>query len=93
MASKQTPEAEHVLCPERNSLVIEDWYEALEWPGKLACCLLHQLLTSKSQRSLGIGQRILERLQEDVIETEGLTSQTDLWVREFYLLLCENEPN
>jgi len=75
------------LAAERNSIVIEDWFDRVDWSGKLAACMLHSLLTSQSQRAAEIGKHILERLQVDVVETEGLSAKEDMYVRELLLLL------
>ena len=75
------------LAAERNSIVIEDWFDRVDWSGKLAACMLHSLLKSQSQRAAEIGKHILERLQVDVVETEGLSAKEDLYVRELLLLL------
>ena len=72
---------------EANSVVIEQWFEGLDFSGKLSACLLHRLLTADSKRLSEIGQRVLEKLHDDVIGTEGLTSVPDMNVREMYLLL------
>jgi len=89
MASKQTIQEVPSIQPECNSLVIEDWFEELNWQGKLAACLLHRLLTADSERLSGIGRQVLERLHSDVIETEGLTEAQNMGVREIYLLMSE----
>ena len=74
---------------ERNSIVIEEWFENLNWPGKLGACLLHRLLTSDSERLKGIGQTVLEQLEKHVFETEGITEKRDMNVREMYMLISE----
>ena len=74
---------------ERNSVVIEEWFQSLDWPAKLAACLLLRLRLAESSRLQEIGARVLERLEADVIETEGMTKGQDMNIREMYLLLCE----
>ena len=75
-------EAVKPLSPERNSIIIEDWFAKVEWPGKLAATLLLHLLKSESPRYREIGERILDRLNKDIEETEGMTAQEDMYVRE-----------
>jgi len=71
------------LQPERNSIVIEDFFfERIEFSGRLAVCLLFNLLTSTNERHRDIGRHILKRLYENIEETEGLISQEDLYIRE-----------
>ncbi len=79
--------AEPLLGIERNSIVLEDWFDQAEWPAKLAAVMLNSLLTSDSPRLSRIGEHILERLQEDVIETEGLTAAEDMFIREIFLTI------
>ena len=73
-----------VLSAERNSIIIEDWLENLDWTAKLACCFFHTLLTSKSDRLQEIGTRMKEEFDTAIVETSGLTSGEDLFVRELY---------
>jgi len=72
---------------ERNSIVLQDWFERAEWPAKLAACLLHSLLTSNSDRLSEIGRNILKRLQKDIIQTDGMPAEEDMFVREIELIL------
>jgi len=74
---------------ECNSVVLEPWFGELPWQAKLAACLLNQLLTADSERLLGIGRQILERLHNDVIETDAVPKVQDMAIREMYLLLSE----
>ena len=74
---------------ESNSIVIERWFEDLPWQAKLAVCLLHRLRLAESSRLQEIGARILEKIEADVIETEGLTQLQDMNIREMYLLMAE----
>jgi hypothetical protein len=54
---------------------------------KLGACVLHKLLASCSPRLSGIGQQIPKRLQEDVVQTEGLTAAEDMYIREMFLIM------
>lgn len=79
------------LSMERNSIVVEDWFRQIEWSGKLAAVLLFNLLTSNSERHRDIGRHILRDLNENIEETEGLTSQEDMFVREILFSIVERK--
>ena len=80
-----------VLGPERNSLILEHWLDSIPWEGKLAASLLVALLNSPPQDRLReIGQHVLNDFQQSIYETEGLTSESDLWAREIYFLLSDD---
>jgi len=79
------------LEPDCNSVVLEEWFEQTEWSGKLASCLIVSLLNSASERYREIGRNILDRLQKDVVETEGLTSPEDMFIREILFSIAENK--
>ena len=74
---------------ESNSIVIEQWFEGLEWQSKLAACLLFKLILADSKRLSRIGNDILKRLHKDVIQTDGVTTVPDMNIREMYLMLSE----
>ena len=69
--------------------MVEEWFENVECPGKLAACLLHRLLTADSKNLSGIGQTVLEKLEADMIVTQDLISEGDTNIRNLYLLMNE----
>ena len=77
------------LSMERNSPIIEDWFEKVEWTGKLAAVLLFNLLTSSSERYQDIGRHILHNLNENIYETEGCVAEADMVIREFLFAIVE----
>jgi len=82
---------EDFLIPERNCIIVEDWFRQIEWSGKLAAILLFKLLTSDSERYRGIGQYILKDLCENVYEPDCLTSEMDMFVREILYAILEHK--
>ena len=89
--TREQQEPADPLSIERNSIILEDWFTKIEWTGKLAAVLLFNLLTSSSERYRGIGQYILKDLYENVSETEGLTSEEDMFVREILFAIVERK--
>ena len=81
--------AGRALEPERNCVVVEDWFEQVEWPGKLAVSLLVAMLGSKSPRLQEIAMHILKKLHEDVIQTDGFTSSEDMYLRELFFAISD----
>ena len=79
------------LTLERNCVAVEDWFRQIEWSGKLAAVFLFKLLTSNSERYRGIGQHILKNLNENIKETECLTSQEDMYVRELLFAITARQ--
>lgn len=86
---QRSEEVVEPLSLERNSIILEDWFAKVEWTGKLAAVLLFNLLTSSCQRHQDIGRHILKNLYENIEETEGLTSQEDMFVRELLFAIAE----
>ncbi|MFX0194598.1 MAG: hypothetical protein ACFFCW_00625 [Candidatus Hodarchaeota archaeon] len=95
METTGTNQIEHIienaLTPERNCVIVEEWFRQIEWSGKLAAVLLFNLLTSESERYRNIGRHILRNLNENIYETEGLTSQEDMYVRELLFAVAERK--
>lgn len=88
-AASSAVRQQNPLQIERNSLILEDWADSIPWEGKLAACVLHELLTSKQDRLQEVGRRILGHFEGAISETEGLTSESDLWAREVLFLTRE----
>ena len=77
------------LSIERNSIILEDWFEKVEWTGKLAGVLLFNLLISGSDRYREIGRHILRNLNENIYEIEGCVPEADMFIRELLFAIVE----
>ena len=89
--AREQQEPADPLSMERNSVTLENWFTETEWSGKLAAVLLFNLLTSQSERYRDIGRHILHNLNENIYETEGLTSEQDMFVREILFAIVEQK--
>jgi len=89
--AREQQEPADPLSMERNSVTIEDWFEQIEWTGKLAAVLLFNLLTSQSERYRDIGRHILHNLNEAIYETEGCVAEQDMFVREILFAIVERK--
>ena len=79
------------LSIERNSPILEDYFEKIEWTGKLAGVLLFNLLMSDSERYRDIGRHILRNLNESIYSPEGCVAETDMFVRELLFAIVERK--
>ena len=72
-----------------NSVILENWFEKIEWTGKLAAVLLFNLLMSDSERYREIGRHILRNLNKSIYETEGCVAEADMFFRELLFAIVE----
>jgi len=87
--TQEQQEPADLLSMELNSPIIEDWFEKVEWSGKLAAVLLFNLLMSDSKRYREIGRHILRNLNENIYEIEGCVAEADMVIREFLFAIVE----